>query len=158
MEDFGKQVSDIIYSEHFIISAMGLTGNMEDAKDLLHDAALRAFRFRDKFTGGNLHGWVYMIMKNCFINTYRLASKRKTIYHPSPELISTEYTEPEVYQQLEDERVRIAVEAIDTNNAESIILHLDGYKYHEIAGIIGAPVGTIKSRIFNGKKQLKQLL
>jgi RNA polymerase sigma-70 factor (ECF subfamily) len=163
MRVFGLLVADIIYSNEFMQSAVGLTKNIIDANDLIQTTALIALRFENKFIGGNLYGWLYTILRNTFINKSRFHYHHKTILIEYPELISQEWVEPDIFR---DERINGAssdierlfneIKKLHKLNREPIEMSLEGYKMHEIAGMIGIPEGTVKSRIFKGKKQLKK--
>jgi RNA polymerase sigma-70 factor (ECF subfamily) len=164
MEDFAEQVADIIYSQYFFDAAMGMTNNKHDAKDLIQDSALKALRFEDSFNGGNLGGWIYTILKNTFINKTRFHYYHRIKLYENPEILSNEWMEPEVYTNERSsgassdlEWLNDAINKLHRVNREPIKMAIDGYKMHEISGEIGVPEGTIKSRIFKGKKQLKEM-
>ena len=123
--------------------AYQLTRNVEDTNDLVQDTLLKAFTYQDKFTDGtNLKGWLYTIMKNTFINNYRRMVKRNTFI---------DQTENDYYLDSESLSVK--------NQGEmKFILNDSGFKYHEIAEILHIPIGTVKTRIFVAKRQLREKL
>jgi RNA polymerase sigma factor (sigma-70 family) len=141
------------------IFAYKLTRHQEDARDLLQETILKAMMNRNKFAERtNLRSWLYTIMRNTFINTYRRKrvvsgvfdfstegwklSAEKQSQHNSPEKILIGKELSEGIFNLEEE-VRTPFE-----------MHQHGYKYKEIAEELELPIGTVKSRIFNARKQL----
>ncbi len=153
---------DMLY--HF---ALRTTGNADDAKDLLQDTFLKAYRFIDKYERGtNAKAWLFRIMKNSFINTYRKHSRE-------PEQV--DYAAIEEYYELvrdksgdgndlrknfyndllEDEVVK-AMESITEEFRTIIILSdLEGLTYEEIAEMLDIPLGTVRSRLHRARKHLQ---
>lgn len=140
--------------------AITLTRDNEAARDLFQETLYRALANKDKYNAGtNINAWLYTIMRNIFINNYRRRSKQNTIFDYTP----NEYL-------LNQNRAAVANEAIAGINLKEIkraiyhlpaifrnpfLLYFDGYKYQEIAGMLGEPLGTIKSRIHFARKLLK---
>ena len=143
--------------------AMSLTSDRDTALDLVQDTYLKAITYKDKFVDyTNLKAWVFTIMKNTFINNYRRNVKENTIIDGTQDLyyinqphdkgfISPEssYSESEI------------VKAIDSLSDEFRIpfrMHVDGFKYKEIADELGLKIGTVKSRIFFTRQKLMLIL
>jgi RNA polymerase sigma factor (sigma-70 family) len=163
MEDFRQIVTDIIYSKEFFSAAYGMTKNVNDAKDLIQDAALKALNSEGMYNVGNIHGWLFVILKNAFINKIRLHQHKKMIYIGNDDLFMDQWMEPESVSRESDksnacdiERLLKCIKKLPVNHGDPILLSLGGYKIREIAEIVGVPQGTIKCRIHKGKKVLKQ--
>lgn len=143
--------------------AMILTKNIEDANDLVQETMLKAFTYRSKFaTGTNLKGWLYIIMKNSFINNYRRLVKRNTVIDTSENTYllenskHTEYNIGEVSFMRKD--IDYAINMLPEDLKATFSLNIDGFKYHEIAEILEIPIGTVKTRIFVAKRKLRKML
>ena len=142
--------------------ALGLTKNLEDAEDLLQETLMRALASRDKFTEGtNLKAWLYTIMKNIFINSYRRNKKRNTIIDTTEELHYIN-TGTEVRNEGEGdvalENIHGAINGISESFRTPFMMHYQGFKYHEIADHLTLPIGTVKSRIHFARKLLQKKL
>lgn len=143
--------------------AYKLTKNIEDSKDLFQETAFRALKNREKFrVGTNFKAWTFTIMKNIFINNYRKKMKANTVIDSTDNdyyinsgsnainnsgestIMMKELTT--MLDELEDE-IRIP-----------FVMHYTGYKYQEIADHLSLPLGTIKSRIFFARRDLKKKL
>ncbi len=140
--------------------ALNLTKNMEEANDLIQDTLFRALSNRDKFQDGtNLKAWLFTIMKNIFINNYRRKLKRNTIidttdnlfYLNSPSVL----TENEATAKFVMDDMKNAIKSLGEEFRVPFMMHFEGYKYHEIAEELRLPLGTVKSRIFFARKELK---
>jgi RNA polymerase sigma factor (sigma-70 family) len=150
--------------------AYRLTLDPDDAKDLLQDTYLKAFRFIDSFQQGtNAKAWLFRILKNSFINDYRKKSKE-----PS----KVDYQEVETYYNSEDvdrqitpdlrvealqdmigDEISTALNALDVDFRTVIILcDLEGFKYEEMAKILDIPIGTVRSRLHRARNLLKEKL
>ncbi len=143
--------------------AFNLTKNMEDAKDLYQETAYRAMTNMDKFRPGtNFKAWLFTIMKNIFINNYRKKVKSNTIvdstdnlfYLNSGDVAISNHAESNI---LMDELVQM-IEALDGSIRIPFLMHYQGYKYQEIADHLDLPLGTVKSRIFFARKELKEVI
>jgi RNA polymerase sigma-70 factor (ECF subfamily) len=121
-------------------AAFRLTGNHADAEDLLQETYLRAYRGFPGFDPGtNLTAWLYRILKNTFINSYR---KRQR--DPST-----------VLDSLTDDRLLQALSSLPEVYRRVVLLYAEGFSYQEIAGIMGIARGTVMSRLHRGRKGLK---
>mgnify|MGYP000365598002 CR=1 FL=1 len=140
--------------------AYKLTKNQEESKDLYQETAYRALMNEDKFrVGTNLKAWLFTIMRNIFINNYRKKIKQNTI------LDSTDndyYINSGSNAVLNDANSSILmkelyamIDALDDSTRVPFLMHYYGYKYQEIADQLDLPLGTVKSRIFFARKELK---
>ncbi len=143
--------------------AINLTKDIVRANDLLQETFLRAMMNKEKFhEGTNLKAWLFTIMRNIFINDYRRRTKRKTILDQTENqflLNSGDYTVPNRATAtfvLED--IQRALMALSDDYKVPFMMHFNGYKYQEIADDLHLPLGTVKSRIFFARKELKQKL
>ncbi len=153
-------------------AAMRLTRNPTDAEDLIQETYLRAFRgFAGFQEGTNLKAWLYRILTNSFINTYR-KKQREPQTVEGPEDIDEWYlfdrlgaqnvevsAESEVLDRMPDEDVKRALESIPENFRMAVLLaDVEGFSYKEIAEIMDVPIGTVMSRLHRGRKALERAL
>ena len=152
------QMSTLLHS-----FAYNLTKNVEDAKDLYQETAFRAITNQSKFSPGtNLKAWLFTIMKNIFINNYRKKMRANTII---------DSTDNNYYINSGKQTIRNSgesnimmgelwgmVEHLDDGLRIPFVMHYEGFKYQEIAEEMALPLGTVKSRIFFARKELKSLI
>ena len=143
--------------------AYQLTRNVEDTNDLVQDTLLKALVYRDKFREGtNLKGWLYTIMKNTFINNYRRMVKRNSFIEQSDHehyiesVAGSAKNEGEARFVMKD--IERAIEALPLPLKKPFTMNFKGFKYHEIAAILHIPIGTVKTRIFVARRQLREEL
>lgn len=146
--------------------ALKMTGDSDDANDLLQETYLKAFRFFDKFEKGtNCKAWLFSIMKNTFINTYRKQSKEpdKVDYedvenfYENIKASSTDdaHLEKEIFDNLLDDELSEAISGLPEDFRTVILLcDIEGYSYEEIADFVDIPVGTVRSRLHRARKML----
>jgi RNA polymerase sigma-70 factor (ECF subfamily) len=141
--------------------ALRLTSNRDDAKDLVQETALRAFKHRSKFKlGTNFKSWISTIMRNTFINNYRKAKKRKRVNEPLDTFLfaledrSVTPNKGEVNLYMEE--YRKLFDRLSDLYAVPFLMFFRGYEYKEIARHLDIPIGTVKSRIFIARKKLKK--
>lgn len=146
--------------------ALRMTGNKEDAADLLQETFLKAYRFWDKFEQGtNLRAWLFRIMKNTYINLYRKEVKEpdkvdyaeiEGYYHLIRDQNSDDNDLQErMFGQLLDDDVSKALESLPEEFRTVVILcDIEGLAYEEIAEFLQIPVGTVRSRLHRGRKLL----
>lgn len=143
--------------------AYNLTKNMEDAKDLFQETAYRALTNREKFRPGtNFKAWLFTIMKNIFINNYRKKTKANTImdstdnmyYINSGDTVISNGAESNIMMK----ELTNMIDALDSSIKVPFLMHYQGYKYQEIADYLELPLGTVKSRIFFARKELKDMI
>jgi len=142
--------------------AYNLTKNREDAKDLFQETAFRALSNRDKFRPGtNFKAWLFTIMKNIFINNYRKKMKANTIQDSTDNMyyINTAVTiHNDAESNIMMSELQRMMDSLDASLRVPFLLHYEGYKYQEIADDLGLPLGTVKSRIFFARKELKEMI
>jgi len=151
------------FQDRLFSFALRLTRNQEDAKDLMQETALRAYKNRDKFkVGTNFKGWLTTIMRNTFINNYRREKKRKTVNEPLDTFLFAIENKNTVsngaYSQLTMQEISQLFEEIGDAYSTPFLMFYRGYHYDEIAEHMSIPMGTVKSRIFFARKKLKALL
>ncbi len=140
--------------------AATLTHDNEAAKDLFQETLYRALSNQDKYnTGTNIKAWLYTIMRNIFINNYRRKAKQSTIFDNTPNdyLINMNQgaVANEAIAAINLKEVLEAIHSLPEIFRNPFLLYFDGFKYHEIADMLGEPLGTIKSRIHFARKLLK---
>ncbi|MEM7571387.1 MAG: RNA polymerase sigma factor [Bacteroidota bacterium] len=140
--------------------AYNLTKNSEDAKDLYQETAFRALTNRDKFrVGTNFKAWLFTIMKNIFINNYRKRVKANTIMDNTDNLYylnsGKNAIENGAASNILIKELNGMIEQLDDSTRVPFLMHYQGFKYQEIADQLDLPLGTVKSRIFFARKDLK---
>ena len=143
--------------------AYNLTKNIEDAEDLFQETAFRAITNRDKFQQGtNLKAWLFTIMKNIFINNYRKKVKKRTIIDTTDNDYYINSGNNAVMNSAESkimmDELNFMIEELDDSIKVPFEMHHIGYKYQEIADKLKLPLGTVKSRIFFARRELKQMV
>ena len=145
------------HSESLKPFAISLTRDYEEAKDLCQETLYKAFAYREKYEHGtNVKAWLFTIMRNIFINSYRRNIRKKavvdTIIYSQPSYVpSSDIT-------IKLKEIEAAIHRLPSVFKVACILYLEGYKYHEIAFALNEPLGTIKSRIYFAKKSLQKQL
>lgn len=143
--------------------AYNLTKNQEDAKDLYQETAYRAMTNRDKFRPGtNFKAWSFTIMKNIFINNYRKKVKANTIMDSTDNMFYLNSGATAIDNGGDSNIMMKELTGMIDGLEESIripfLMHYQGFKYQEIADYFDLPLGTVKSRIFFARKELKELI
>ena len=143
--------------------ALKLTQDMEDAQDLVQDTMLKAFTNSEKFQEGtNLKGWLYTIMKNIFINKYRRAVKSRIFSDDTNNQYyinnssNTSRNDGEGTLIMQD--IAKAIFHLSDKLRTPFMMSYTGYKYEEIADRLSLPLGTVKVRIHNARKELMKEL
>lgn len=140
--------------------AYNLTKNKEESKDLYQETAFRAMTNRDKFKAGtNLKAWLFTIMKNIFINNYRKKVKRNTILDDTDNMYYLNSTDLSISNgagtNMVLDELHSMIKDLDDSIRIPFEMHFSGFKYQEIADQLELPLGTVKSRIFFARKELK---
>ena len=143
--------------------ALKLTKQMDDAEDLIQDTYFKALKNQDKYEQGtNLKGWLYTIMRNTFINNYRKKKVQNTFVDETDnnyfidQGINNRVDHAD--RNVDQEYIMRQIDTIEKNYVEAFMMHYNGYKYEEIAEILGIPLGTVKSRIFLARKKMMEKL
>ncbi len=150
--------------------AYHLTYDNELAKDLVQETYLKAYRFIDRYDRGtNAKAWLFKILKNAYINTYRKKSSAPQqveleefkSYHDADGESDVQYFDlrDEIFDNLMGDEVTIAINSLPVDFRTVILLcDVEGFTYEEIAKIIDIPIGTVRSRLFRARNLLKEKL
>lgn len=143
--------------------AMSLTSDRDSALDLVQDTYLKAITYKDKFVDyTNLKAWVFTIMKNTFINNYRRNAKENTLIDGTQDLYYVNMPHDKGFISPEssyaEEEIEKAINLLDDDFRIPFRMHLNGYKYKEIADELNLKIGTVKSRIFFTRQKLMLML
>ncbi|MBA2312871.1 MAG: sigma-70 family RNA polymerase sigma factor [Actinobacteria bacterium] len=154
-------------------AALRMTRNPADAEDLVQETMLRAYRAFDRFEPGtNLKAWLFRILTNAYINTYRKKQRE-------PQKVSSDEVEDfDLYQELKnhdpqysetpeslvldslvDSDILEAIEELPEQFRLAVVLSdMEGFTYAEMAEIMDVPMGTVMSRLHRGRKALQKRL
>lgn len=160
------------YLDQLYGAALRMTRNPADAEDVVQETYAKAFSSFEQFTPGtNLKAWLYRILTNTYINTYRKAQRQPQISgsadvedwqlaraasHTSGGLPSAER---QALEKVPDSAVTDALDSLSPDFRQAVLLaDVEGFSYKEIAEIMGTPIGTVMSRLNRGRKQLREKL
>jgi RNA polymerase sigma-70 factor (ECF subfamily) len=143
-------------------AALRMTRNPADAEDLVQETYLKAYRGFGGFTEGtNLKAWLYRILTNTYINSYRAKQRRpdETDLDEVEAARASRSAEDELMDLFSEAEVKAAVEELPENFRMAVLLaDVEGFSYKEIAEILDIPIGTVMSRLHRGRKALEKLL
>lgn len=169
-EDFEKLILEHVDMLYAV--ALRLTRNSADAEDLTQNTLVKALRFHDKFKQGTyIKAWLLTILRNTFINEYRRKTRRPAFVEltgaepaPTPAIDPTFQVEvkrgdsPDMLELL-DEEVRDAIQSLPDDFRLAVIMaDLQDKSYKEIADVMNCPLGTVMSRLYRGRKLLRDKL
>jgi RNA polymerase sigma-70 factor (ECF subfamily) len=162
------------YMASLYSAALRMTRNPADAEDLVQETYLKAYRAFGSFKEGtNLKAWLYRILTNTFINSYRARKRRpeqtelddvEDLYLfrrlGGLEAVSAgRSAEEEVLEHFTESDVKDAVESLPEQFRLAVLLaDVEGFSYKEIADILDIPIGTVMSRLHRGRKALQKAL
>jgi len=143
--------------------AFSFTRDAEDANDLFQDTMLKAINYASQFKEGtNLKAWLYTIMRNTFINSYRKSAKTTAIMTVTDDLTSDKLFLSATLNSSEGKFVMDdiykALKKLQPEYYTPFIKYFEGFKYHEIAEELQIPIGTVKTRIHVARQLLKKQL
>lgn len=153
-------------------AARRYTRNAVDAEDLVQETMLKAYSsFHTYRDGTNIRAWLFRILGNTWINTYRTAQRRpqEVFADALSDAQLAEYAqrfplgvgsaESAALQSMGDDELRRAMRALPEPQGQ-VVYYADvaGFRYKEIAEIMGVPVGTVMSRLHRGRRSLRVLL
>ena len=169
-----KKFSELIepHLSSLYSTALRMTHNQKDAEDLVQDTLFKAFRALNQFQRNtNFRAWIFRILVNTFITAYRKANKQPQkisyddleeffLYKRLDDSVSLQETTKEDFlENLFEDDIKDALENLPYQFRLVVLLcDVEGFSYNEIANIIDAPLGTVMSRLYRGRKLLQKYL
>jgi RNA polymerase sigma factor (sigma-70 family) len=174
---YSPEEKEVIFENEFLPHihsiynfAYRITFNEDDAKDLVQETYMKAFRFIDSFQQGtNAKAWLFRILKNSFINEFRKRSKEpaKVDYQEVENFYNSDDVDQPITSDLRVEAIKekigdevsVAINSLDIDFRTVIILcDLEGFTYEEMAKILDIPIGTVRSRLHRARNVLRDKL
>jgi RNA polymerase sigma-70 factor (ECF subfamily) len=168
-DDFATEAMQ--YAPQLYSAALRMTRNRSDAEDLVQETYLRAYRSFHTFdTGTNLRAWLFRILTNTFINTYRAKQRRPVesdlgdvedlyLYKRISNIETSRSAEDTLFDLFTDDEVKQALEDLPENFRLPVLLaDVEDFSYKEIAEILDIPMGTVMSRLHRGRKAMQKAL
>jgi RNA polymerase sigma factor (sigma-70 family) len=143
--------------------AYRLTGDPHDAEDLTQDVFVRVFRSLSTYTPGSLEGWLHRITTNLFLDGVRRRSRQRTVplHDDTAARLSDRGADPaqrHADSSLDDD-VQAALDGLPDDFRRVVLLaDVDGLSYEEISAALGIKMGTVRSRLHRGRRQMREAL
>ncbi len=152
-----------VYGRKIYNFAYRLTGNPADAHDLVQEVLLRVRKGLANYQPGSFEGWLWRITRNAFLDEVRKRNRRPTA--PLPDEVDRWEAATSESADIEFDRISLgddiqkALLELPIEFREAVVLcDVVGLSYEEIANAVAVPVGTVRSRIHRGRRQLRELL
>lgn len=152
-----------VYGRKIYNFAYRLTGNSDDAHDLVQEVLLRVRRGLADYQPGSFEGWLWRITRNAFLDDVRRRNRRPTAPLPEEidrwEVASSDAADVEYARISLGDDIQKALLELPIDFREAVVLcDVVGLSYEEIAVAVAVPIGTVRSRIHRGRKMLRGLL
>jgi RNA polymerase sigma-70 factor, ECF subfamily len=155
----------LVHTDELYRCGLRMTGNAADADDLVQETYLRAYRFWSRYEQGtNIRAWLFQIMRNCFINSYRKQAKQPmmSVYDETVPLALADHATAdinvmkglELHHHFDDEVAAAVLDLAQDFRTVVVLSDVHGLTYQEIAGVVECPLGTVRSRLHRGRKLL----
>ncbi len=151
----------LLHVDSAVNLARWILRNSADAEDVAQEALLRAYRFFDRFRGGDARAWLLQIVRNCCYSWLEKNRSSELVTEFDEELHPHPASSPEMLAARSDERQRLmrALESLPPRSREVIVLkELEDCSYKEIAEITGIPIGTVMSTLSRARQRLQRIL